>query len=276
MNVQEENPEISEKRDHVLSEAKPWTRYLVEFILLFLAVSLGFMADNYRERISEEQQAKELAQSFYDELLADSVVVHTILIRRYQKDTALVKFKNYVLDSSLQKPSKRYVMGFYGGIMINARFSPKDVILEQLKNSGALRYFRSKEIQHLVGVLSVAISNVRTGNDFELQFTHDQLMPFIIRHNDQRFFDELTQNGSVTLLEGLKNYDADKMNTSYHVSNLSEFNRESVSNFLGMYRHAHSGTTGGFYVSYIDANKKLLAALRREYQISNELLQNSF
>jgi hypothetical protein len=267
MSDQQENPEIPRQSEPVLSRAKPWTRYLIEFILLFLAVFLGFLAENYRERISEEQQAKELAQSFYNELLADSMVVHTIMIRRYQKDTALVKFKNYVLDSSLQKPSKAYALGFYRAIMINSRFSPKDVILEQLKNSGALRYFRSKEIQQLIGTLSVAIANVRIGNDFELDFTHGQLIPFIIHHNDQRFFDKLTQNGSISISEGLKLYDAGNMNTLYHISNLSEFNRESVSNMLGIYRHAHIGTTTGFYVSYIDANKKLLAALRREYQI---------
>lgn len=262
-----EAPELQKNSNLVISRRKSWTRYLTEFILLFLAVFLGFLADNYRERISEEQQANELARSFYDELLGDSVVMHYVLNRRFQKDTALAKFKNYVLDSNLKEPSKAYVLGFYGGIMINARFSPKDVILEQLKNSGALRYFRNEEIQQLIGTLSVAISNVRTGNAFELDFTHDQLIPFIIHYNDQRFFDELTQNGSISLVEGLELYDEGTMNRLYHISNLSDFNRESVSNMLGIYRYAHMGTTRGFYASYINSNKSLLSALRREYKI---------
>lgn len=267
MSDQHENQETPRRIKSVLSLTKPWTRYLTEFILLFLAVFFGFLADNYREKLSEEQQAKELALNLYDELLEDSIIVHASMIRRYEKDSALARFKNYVLDSSLQKPSKGYVLGFYGGLMINSRFYPRDVILEQLKNSGALRYFRSNEIQYLIGTLSVAISNVRIGNNFELEFNQAQLIPFIIHHNDQRFFDELTQNGSISIRQGLILYNVGKMKSLYHIGNLSDFNRVSISNMLGMHRHAHIGTTSGFYGSYIDVNKKLLAALRKEYKI---------
>jgi hypothetical protein len=33
--------------------AKNWREYLLEFFMLFLAVSLGFLADNVRENISD-------------------------------------------------------------------------------------------------------------------------------------------------------------------------------------------------------------------------------
>ncbi len=267
MSDQQEYQEIPQKSDPILSKTKTWTRYLTEFILLFLAVFLGFLAENYREKISEEQQAKELALNLYDELLSDSIIIHTSINRRQEKDSALTRFKNYVLDSNLQRPSKEYILNFYKGLMINSRFYPKDVVLEQLKNSGSLRYFQSKEIQQLIGVLSVAIYNIRVGNDFELEFNHTQLIPFIIHHNDQRFFDELTQNGLISISQGLNLYSEGKVNTLYHIGNLSEFNRETASNMLGMHRHAHNGTTNSFYSSYIDVNKRLLAALRKEYKI---------
>lgn len=266
MSDHQESEEIPKKGDTIFSMPKPWTRYLAEFLLLFLAVFLGFLAENYREKISEEHQAKELARNLYDELLADSTIAHITVARRNEKDIALTEFINYVLEGDLQRPSQEYVQNFYRGLMVNSRFYPRDVILEQLKNSGSLRYFQNKELQHLIGTLSVAISNVRVGNNFELEFNHTQLIPFIIQHNDQRFFDELTQNGSISISQGLELYDEGKITALYSISNLAEFNRESVSNMLGIHRHAHRGATSSFYASYIDVNKKLLAELRKEYK----------
>ncbi|MFN9862267.1 MAG: hypothetical protein ACK55U_02550 [Bacteroidota bacterium] len=40
------------------SNFKNWRKYTFEFLLLFLAVFLGFVADNIREEYSERQQAK--------------------------------------------------------------------------------------------------------------------------------------------------------------------------------------------------------------------------
>jgi hypothetical protein len=267
MSDHQESQATTEKSDNSLSNTKTWTRYLTEFILVFLAVFLGFLAENYREKISEEKQANELALDLYDELLADSIVIHRIMIGRLEKDSALNRLKNYVLDSSLERPSKEYVLNFYRGLMVSPRFYPRDVVLEQLKNSGALR-FKSNEIQHLIGILSVAIYNLRTGNNLELEINHGQLIPFVTRHNDQRFFDRLTQYGSVSIVDGLKLYEEEKTSVLYHIGNLSEFNRETVSNMLGLHRHVHMSTTRGFYRSYVEVNKKLLAALRKEYKIN--------
>jgi hypothetical protein len=266
MSDRQESQETTKKSDTSLSKTKKWTRYLAEFTLVFLAVFLGFLTENYREKISEEKQARELALDLYDELRADSIVIYRIIIGRLEKDSALNRLKNYVLDSSLQKPSKEYVLNFYRGLMISPRFYPRDVVLEQLKNSGALR-FKSSEIQHLIGMLSVAIYNLRTGNNLELEINYTQLIPFVTRHNDQRFFDRLTQYGSVSIVDGLKLYEEQKTSTLYHIGNLSEFNRETVSNMLGLHRHVHMSTTRGFYTSYVEVNKKLLAALRNEYKI---------
>ena len=49
------------------SGKKSWKGYLLDFVMLFLAVSLGFMADNFRERASERSKeiAKGLVQVYF-------------------------------------------------------------------------------------------------------------------------------------------------------------------------------------------------------------------
>ena len=49
--------------------------YFLEFLMLFLAVTLGFFAENLRERISESRREKEFARQLYSELKEDSASV---------------------------------------------------------------------------------------------------------------------------------------------------------------------------------------------------------
>jgi len=52
---------------------KKWTEYLLEFFMLFLAVFLGFIAENLREDIAEHNRAKHYANSLYYDMIQDSM-----------------------------------------------------------------------------------------------------------------------------------------------------------------------------------------------------------
>src|SRR4249920_2233213 len=73
-------------------QAKPWKEYFLEFLMIFLAVTLSFFAETVRERFSENGKAKELAESLYKEVYSDSVNVQQILATRVQKEGELDLF----------------------------------------------------------------------------------------------------------------------------------------------------------------------------------------
>jgi hypothetical protein len=144
------------------SREKRWSHYFWEFLMLFLAVFCGFLAEYQLEHRIERERAGELAVSFYDELLGDSVAVNMAISNRLKKDAALVYLKNCFKDSNLNNCSKTFVLNFYNGLLSTGPsvFEPRDVILRQLQNSGSLRFFKNKELQKLAGDLSVAITNI--------------------------------------------------------------------------------------------------------------------
>src|SRR5450432_3174575 len=43
-------------------KAKPWREYLLEGLMIFLAVTMGFFAENLREHISESNRENEFAK----------------------------------------------------------------------------------------------------------------------------------------------------------------------------------------------------------------------
>lgn len=63
-NQEADNMEIH-KHPHHVTHKKKWGEYILEFLMLFLAVFLGFIAENIREHYVENERTKEYAQSLY-------------------------------------------------------------------------------------------------------------------------------------------------------------------------------------------------------------------
>src|SRR5215212_6320017 len=57
-----ENMEVH-KHPHHVTHKKKWGEYLLEFFMLFLAVFLGFVVENWREHIVEKSRAHQFLQS---------------------------------------------------------------------------------------------------------------------------------------------------------------------------------------------------------------------
>ncbi len=53
-------------------EKKKWKEYLFQFLMLFLAVTLGFFVENQREHYVEHKRAKEFAKLLVDDLIIDT------------------------------------------------------------------------------------------------------------------------------------------------------------------------------------------------------------
>jgi hypothetical protein len=56
---------------HSHTPRKKWQHYLWEFLMLFLAVTLGFFVENQREHLVEHQREKQFVQSLFNDIKAD-------------------------------------------------------------------------------------------------------------------------------------------------------------------------------------------------------------
>src|SRR4051812_5156869 len=66
-NQETENMEVH-KHPHHVTHKKKWIEYLLEFFMLFLAVFLGFVAENIREHQVEKDRELEFIQSLTTDL----------------------------------------------------------------------------------------------------------------------------------------------------------------------------------------------------------------
>jgi hypothetical protein len=250
---------------------KNWKAYFWEFLMLFLAVFCGFLAEYQLEHMIERDRAKELAKSFYEELKNDSVVVSQKVQNRIKQENALFELEKYFKDSSLTNISKTFQLNFLYGINFRtpAIFEPRTVVLEQLKNSGSLRYFKDQELQKLIGDLSVAIHNIADRQELEAQVRMQYINRLIIQHYDYDFESELTQNRQLDVFTATVEYENNSKMIPFHFKSLDKFDKVEMINLMGFYgRAAITSTRRIHYQKYIDLNAKLLMAFRKKYHLN--------
>lgn len=134
-----------EVHQHTHTPRKKWTHYLWEFLMLFLAVTLGFFVENQREHYIEHKREKQFISTMVEDLKSDTT--------QLTETIAYKKSKERMLDSLIMYLSKREHHKYGNDIYYYARnvtrpqyFSPNDRTIQQLKNSGALRLIRKLSI----------------------------------------------------------------------------------------------------------------------------------
>jgi hypothetical protein len=256
-----------EVHHHAHTPRNKWTHYFWEFLMLFLAVFCGFIAENIREHKVEQQRANELAKNLYKEIYTDSVTVRECLAKRTIKEKEGNYFIDYVKDSNLATLSPRFFPAFTTSLIQiqYIMFEPNDGILNQLRNSGELRYFKNRDLQAELGKLSVKIAYVRTRNDKEYSYVEFYNRPFVLRHFDFKWYEEFTEHGKLTLFEALS--DKKTIPDAGRIMNLDKFSRLEAASLVSYYELMLRSTRQVQYKEYADVNHRVLELLRKEFHL---------
>ncbi len=128
---------------HAAHGKKTWKDYFWEFLMLFLAVFCGFLAEYQLEHVIERSREKQFIQSYIEDLKTDIVSINTNLV--FQKR------RRDQLDSLIYFLSEQKIKGYenelyyLGRILVRTtRFQSNDRTITQLKNSGSLRLIRNE------------------------------------------------------------------------------------------------------------------------------------
>jgi hypothetical protein len=130
---------------HTHTARKKWTHYFWEFLMLFFAVTAGFLVENMREHYVEHQREKQYAQSLYDDLKTDTFTLQ----RTYdEKKWIQAKFDSAenILASNEISGNNEFIYYVERYVTFNDVFTSQDVTYQQLRSSGNFRYFKNIEL----------------------------------------------------------------------------------------------------------------------------------
>ncbi|HET9826135.1 MAG TPA: hypothetical protein VFP87_12430 [Chitinophagaceae bacterium] len=123
-----------------------WTHYLFEFLMLFLAVFCGFLAENLREFSAERRKEKEYVLSMIDDLKRDTANFRSQLNLSQRALTSADTLIN--LLRPILKKNETSAM-YYHARVLTISISPFEIFdrtYSQMKSSGNLTLFKSKKI----------------------------------------------------------------------------------------------------------------------------------
>jgi hypothetical protein len=152
-----------ETHAHHLHKApgKGFKHYFFEFFMLFLAVFCGFLAENIRENIAEDNRAKEYAISLVQDLQNDTAAIHS------HKKTTLMYLA--IADSMISLSQTRLEGRNAARFSFYTRFSYwtqamvwNRATFEQIKNSGSLRYFKNHALLEKIMKYDGAIQDIES------------------------------------------------------------------------------------------------------------------
>ena len=166
---------------------KKWTHYFWEFLMLFLAVFCGFMAENKREKIVEQHRAKDYANSLYDDIVLD----RDELFRGINQ----TRFMIGAIDSLVALSERININGsvpglfyYYGRFATSTfRIDWSKSTIDQLIQSGNLRYFRNKDLVNSINFYYYMQGIINEQNRMDMM-QRDKVMDYRNQMFQSRYF----------------------------------------------------------------------------------------
>ena len=171
------------KHPHHVTHKKKWGEYLLEFFMLFLAVFLGFLVENYREHTVEKDRAHQFLQSMLVDVQTNIKNLDSLLVQ----DRIIIanhdSLVNWLLEDSatINRAAFSRTMGAVWMRNLLVRRETYD----QMKSSGSLRY--AGDINFLKRMMDYErITNFaeHRNRDFERKYYTDLFIPALYKSYD--------------------------------------------------------------------------------------------
>ncbi len=155
---------------HTHTERKKFKHYLWEFLMLFLAVFCGFLAENQREHLVDHQREKQYIRSLLQDLKQDTVAyADNIKSRERRKicaDSLIYELSVPVSGETLN--SIYYNAGNVGTLQL---FNYSNSTIQQLKSSGLMRLIRNSKVVNSINGYDLNLTRHKLREEHELSLT---------------------------------------------------------------------------------------------------------
>jgi hypothetical protein len=191
-NQQTENMETHAHHLHKAPGKKIW-HYFFEFLMLFLAITLGFLVENRREQFVEHHRENQYMQSLVKDLEQDVRNIESFIINKEAKNQIADSLTSYFLNNQYRNHTSLIYYCARKFSIVEYIFHMTDGTLMQLKNSGGLRLVQKKSV----------VDSLQSYFNLYQQYEDNRQLDFLqlrdyretmIKVFDVRIFDQMVTN----------------------------------------------------------------------------------
>src|SRR5579862_5663902 len=252
-NIKNENMETHAQHLHKAPGKGIW-HYFYEFLMLFLAVFCGFLAEYQLEHVIERDREKEYISSLIEDLKMDNlkidIAINARILRESRLDSLIVMIK--LKDHNKFTNEIYYLARFVS--RQNFFFVNADRTMQQLKYSGGLRLIRNTTASNDIMSYDASIRFLQYRESFESTQLNNYRNIAENIFDASVFRDMLRENGIVRPAGNPKLFDDDP----------KAINRLCIE---AHYLFATSFLNRGYEAEMKHAAENLIALLKREYHL---------
>ena len=182
--------ENMEVHHHPHVEKKNFKEYFLEFVMIFLAITLGFFAENLREHFDDSEREEAYAQTLYEDLKADTTLLNAAISEKNFVIPKIDTFRMLVHTKAIDElPAGTWTyFGRFGTRKLNV--SLQDATLKQLLSSGDLRLFQKHNVAYAIAQYDQAVQDMRDAFPF-LDLIYSDLVKARNKIFDASYIDEI-------------------------------------------------------------------------------------
>jgi hypothetical protein len=165
-------PPIMEVHHHAHTSRKKWTHYVWEFLMLFLAVFCGFIAENIREGYIENHRGKQYVEFLLRDLKKDTANINSTikdniaLVANY--DSLWVHLTNYSASKGARDLYEYFRKSLYYSTFLHTTRA-----IDQLQNAGQLRLVKNINLADTISAYYEHAKSVEEQGNVYMKYFHD-------------------------------------------------------------------------------------------------------
>lgn len=171
-----------EVHHHPNIEKKNFKEYLLEGLMIFLAVTMGFFAESLRENITGKEKESEYISSLMRDLEKDKVQLKIIMDDNNHKIKGLDSLITLASKDMGDVQNRKLLYQYSSHVSWFSIFLSNDATMSQLKNSG-LQFIRHENIADNIGQYDQKIRGLRPAEELYTRYTNaatDALSEFLV------------------------------------------------------------------------------------------------
>jgi hypothetical protein len=245
-----------EVHQHTHTPRKKWTHYFWEFLMLFLAVFCGFLAENQREHYVEQKRERQYMQSLLRDLELDTAAINTTIANKAIRVRALDSVFIFFNTNKNEKSITGKLFKLIRRSTWNPNIERHNVTISQLKNAGGMRLIRKKNVADSITAYDWAWEDRDyNNNNKEYNRLAQNYAEKLVNYTDLLSFYITNRTGSVT--------------TNIPDTVIIQIDPDLLSeqvNFMMLQKNFHIGQIETFRNLVEDA-KRLMELIKKEYHL---------
>lgn len=150
-----------EVQHHPEVEGKSLKAYVLEGLMIFLAVTMGFFAEGLRENISKKEKEKDYISSLMSDLRQDKFFLSNTISENQKKMIGLDSLLS-LSSKNFTEPANRRLLYRYANNSVSfySAFHSNDATMMQLKNSGGFQYIKRSHVADSIAMYDQEMRNI--------------------------------------------------------------------------------------------------------------------